>query len=76
MVNHLLDGEPLVTPGASGLGSLELANAITLSSREGKWVKVPIDRKHYDRLLFRLQRDSTFVKKNVKEERKTDPRHM
>jgi len=37
---------------------------------------VPIDRKRYDRLLFRLQRDSTFVKKNVKEERKTDPRHM
>lgn len=76
MVNHLLDGEPLVTPGESGLGSLELANAITLSSREGKWVKLPMDRKRYDQLLFRLQRDSTFVKKNVREERKTDPHHM
>jgi len=76
MVNHLLESEPLVTSGESGLGSLELANAITLSSHEGKWVKVPIDRKRYDRLLFRLRRESTFVKKNVREERKTDPRHM
>jgi predicted dehydrogenase len=76
MVKHLLDGEKLVTPGESGLGSLELANAITLSSHEGKWVKLPIDRGRYDRLLFKLQLESTFVKKNVREERKTDPRHM
>jgi len=74
MVNHVLDGEPLATPGASGLGSLELANAITLSSHEDRWIKLPIDRKKYDQLLFKLQRESRFVKKNVKVECKTDPK--
>lgn len=74
MVNHLLDGETLVTPGESGLGSLELANAITLSSHEGKWVKLPISRNRYDALLFKLQRESKFVKRKAKVERKTDPR--
>jgi len=74
VVNHIFDGEPLATPGASGLGSLELANAITLSSHEGKWVRLPLNRKKYDQLLFKLQRESRFVKKNVKVERKTDPK--
>jgi len=73
-VNHILAGEPLSTAGASGLGSLEIANAITLSSYEGKLVKLPIDRKKYDRLLLKFQRESMFVKKNVKVERKTDPK--
>ena len=75
LVNHLLDGKALLTPGASGLGSLELANAITLSSHDGKWTRLPIDRKKYDHLLFKLQRASKFVKKNVKEVRQTDPQH-
>lgn len=74
VIRHILSGRPLATPGASGLGSLELANAITLSSHEKKWIKLPIDRKLYDRLLARLQRNSSFVKRNVKAERKTDPR--
>lgn len=74
LVNHILDGEELVTPGASGLGALELANAITLSAYEGQWVKLPINRKKYDRLLLKLQRASRAVKKNVKIERQTDPR--
>lgn len=73
-VSHILDGARLATSGESGLGSLELANAIALSARAGKWVKMPISRKRYDELLFRLQRESKFVKRNVRVERKTDPR--
>ena len=51
MTQHLLKGVPLVTSGASGLASLELANAIALSSHLGKPVKLPISRRLYDRFL-------------------------
>ncbi len=74
LIRHLLHGEPLAVPGASGIASLELANAITLSSYEQRWVKLPLSRARYDALLRRLQRESTFVKRAVKVERTTDPR--
>lgn len=73
VVRHILFAEKLVTPGASGVGSLELANAVTLSSYEERWVKLPISRPKYDALLNRLQRESKFVKKAVKVQRTTDP---
>ncbi|MBN1669588.1 MAG: Gfo/Idh/MocA family oxidoreductase [Kiritimatiellae bacterium] len=75
LTRHLLTGEELVTPGASGLGSLELANAVTLSSHLGKWVKLPISRRQYDAFLKEKRETSTFVKKGVKEQRTTDPGH-
>ena len=74
MVHHILFGDKLATPGASGIGSLELANAVTLSSHEGRWVNLPISRSKYDALLNRLQRESKFVKKEVKVQRTTDPK--
>lgn len=74
MVRHILFGERLATPGASGVGSLELANAITLSSHESRWVNLPISRARYDALLNRLQRESKFTKKVVKVKRITDPK--
>lgn len=74
MVRHILFGDKLATPGASGLASLELANAVTLSSHEGRWVNLPISRSKYDALLNRLQRESKFVKKAVKVQRATDPK--
>lgn len=74
MVRHILFGEKLATPGASGIASLELANAVTLSSHEGRWVNLPISRSKYDALLNRLQRESRFVKKAVKAQRATDPK--
>jgi len=73
-VRHLLCGEKLVTPGASGVASLELANAITLSSFERRWVRMPISRRKYDQLLDSLRRNSKFVKGKVREECTTDPR--
>lgn len=75
-VDNILFGAPLVTPGESGLGSLELANAITLSSHTGGWVKLPISRVQYAALLEKLRRSSKGEKKNVREQRVTDPRIM
>lgn len=56
MVRHLLRGEPLVAPGKSGLASLETANAITLSAHTGKWVRLPVDAREYDRFLSKMRR--------------------
>ncbi|MCG2660654.1 MAG: Gfo/Idh/MocA family oxidoreductase [Kiritimatiellae bacterium] len=75
LVRHLLYGEQLFTPGESGVASLELANAIMLSSRENRWVKLPISRVKYDALLTKLQRVSKFVKQAVQVKRITDPHH-
>ncbi len=76
LIRHILFGEKLVVPGESGLDSLELANAITLSSFEKQWVKLPISRKKYDALLERLRRKSRFVKNKQKIQRVTDPNHQ
>ena len=46
--------KPLVT-GEEGRKSLELANAITLSSSEDRAVRLPIDRAAYSALLAKLQ---------------------
>jgi predicted dehydrogenase len=75
LVRHLRNGEKLVTPGASGVASLELANAILLSAYEDRWVKLPISRAGYDRLLARLRRESRFAKRTAQVRRVTDPQH-
>jgi len=49
--HSIRDGRALVAPGAEGGKSLELSNAITLSSHLGEEVELPIDRGAYDRLL-------------------------
>ncbi len=48
-------GEPLVADGASARMSLEVANAITLSSWRGQAVDFPLDRVGYAQLLAELQ---------------------
>ena len=73
-VGRILRGEPLVAPGEEGLRSLELANAVWLSSATGKAVDLPLSRQAYDRFLRRKRRESTFVK-NVHQITETDPQH-
>jgi predicted dehydrogenase len=51
----ILDGTPLRADGSQGRLSLELANAITLSSRRGIAVDLPLDRAAYITLLEELQ---------------------
>ncbi len=53
-------GEPLLAPGEVGLGSLELANAIVLSSYNNAPVKMPVKRKEYNALVARLSAKSKF----------------
>ena len=70
----ILYGEELIAPGAEGIRSLELANAIMLSSHKGEPVDIPIDRQEFDDLIEHLRSTSTFEKKTVKTEREVDPR--
>lgn len=50
-VRHLLHGDPLLAPGADGLKSLELANAVWLSAHLKRPVKLPLSRRAYDKFL-------------------------
>jgi len=49
------EGAPLLADGESARMSLEVANAITLSSRTGAPVEFPVDRDKYASLLAELQ---------------------
>lgn len=62
----ILDRKPLIAPAKEGINSVELANAILLSSLLGKAVDVPISGKAFERRLKKLAAESTFVKKTVK----------
>ncbi|OGV81387.1 MAG: hypothetical protein A3K19_07985 [Lentisphaerae bacterium RIFOXYB12_FULL_65_16] len=73
---HILNGEPLVAPGEEGIRSLELANAVWLSSFKKKPIDLPISRSAYNAFLNKVRTESTFVKEAptaVKAE--TDPQH-
>ena len=72
---HVLFGEKLISPAADGLASLELANAIWLSSFRKKPVKLPINRKAYDNFLAGMRRRYE-GKKDVVAHRETDPQHL
>ena len=73
MVQHLLFGKALACSGADALHSLELANAIALSSWLGKPVTLPIDERAYDRRLARLRKAAP-LRKDSTVQRVTDPR--
>jgi len=69
----ILHGEPLISPGQVGLASLELANAIILSSYKRKPVEIPIDRAEYHKLIDRLRRKSRFKDEWGLSKWETDP---
>ncbi|KFL29520.1 oxidoreductase [Devosia riboflavina] len=50
----ILNGAPLICDGVSARQSLELANALILSSHVGRPVDLPLDRGEYDALFSRL----------------------
>ncbi len=54
-VKAILENEPLIAPGADGLHSLELTNAILMSAVEDRTVDLPMSAPHYARLLKKLQ---------------------
>jgi len=67
----ILYGEELVTPGAEGIWSLELANAMILSHYRKKTVRIPVKRNEYEELLEGLRAKSK-PKKGIRDRRITD----
>jgi predicted dehydrogenase len=57
-VEAILDGKPLVAPAAEGLHSVELANAMVLSSELNQTLTLPIDGEEYQKFLERKIRES------------------
>ena len=64
-VNAILDGEPLIAPGAEGIHSVELANVILYSSLIGQTVEMPMDSAAYEKKLNQLIAESKIEKKVV-----------
>lgn len=62
-VEAIRDGKPLLAPGRDGLGSVELANSMLLSSLSGRTVELPLDSAEYESLLTRLIRESKHQKR-------------
>ncbi len=64
----ILDGAQLIAPAREGIHSVELANAILLSSLENKTIELPLDGTAYERRLKKLIAGSTHRKKTSKTE--------
>jgi len=61
--NAILKGETLLSPAAEGIHSVELANAILLSSLEDCSVELPLSAPRFAKLLARLKKSPTHSKK-------------
>lgn len=59
----ILHGEPLLAPAAEGIHSVELGNAMLLSSLKQRRQTLPIDAAEFEDELGKLVRQSTFRKK-------------
>ena len=64
-VNAILDGEELIAPGASGIGSVELANVMVYSGLLGQAIDLPMDGAAWEAKLNELIANSTHEKKVV-----------
>jgi len=62
-VDAILNGKPLIAPAAEGIHSVELANAIVLSSAQNASVTLPVDAATYEEYLNRNIDNSRFKKK-------------
>lgn len=65
----VLDGGPLIAPAKEGIRSVELGNAMLLSSLLGKPVDIPMNAATFERRLKKLVRESRYVKKTVRGEK-------
>ncbi len=64
-VDNILDGTPLIAPGASGIGSVELANVMLYSGLIDKPIDLPMDSAAWEAKLKELIANSTHEKKVV-----------
>ena len=70
--NAILKGEKLLSPAEEGIRSVELANAILLSTWKDATIHLPMDAAEYERILKDKSENSTFVKKVVKPKASSD----
>lgn len=63
--NAILKGEKLLSPAEQGIHSVELANAILLSTWLDKTIDLPFDSSEYEKLLTEKGENSTFQKTKV-----------
>lgn len=75
-VAHIRIGEPLLVPGAEGLRSLEVANAVWLSANRRAPVRLPISRRAYDVFLRGKRAGSHGLRAVAEVQRITDPKHV
>lgn len=61
--NHIVNGEPLIAPGADGIRGLTISNAIHLSSWTGEAVELPIDE---DKFIAELEKRKAEEKESSK----------
>jgi predicted dehydrogenase len=64
-VDAILDGTPLIAPGADGMGSVELANVLLYSSLINETIELPMDSAAWERKLNQLIAESRHEKKVV-----------
>ena len=64
-VDAILDGTPLIAPGADGMGSVELANVLLYSSLIDQTVALPMDSAAWEKKLNQLIAESRHEKKVV-----------
>lgn len=62
-INHIVNGEPLIAPGADGIRGLTISNAIHLSSWTGEAVELPIDE---DKFIAELEKRKAEEKESSK----------
>jgi predicted dehydrogenase len=65
-VDAILDRKPLIAPAAEGIHSVELANAMLLSSLHDRTVELPMNSAEYEKVLKELIRNSKFTKPEVR----------
>ncbi len=68
----ILEGEPLIAPAREGIHSVELANAMLMSSFTDKTIELPLSAVGYERLLKKKIAGSKFKKKAVQSTTATD----
>lgn len=63
--NAILKGEKLLSPAEEGIRSVELANAILLSTWQDKTIELPMSASDYEGILIEKGEKSTFQKTKV-----------
>jgi predicted dehydrogenase len=64
-VNAILEGEPLIAPGAEGIHSVELANVMLYSSLMDQTIELPMNSAAYEKKLNQLIAESKKEKKVI-----------